>query len=574
MSVAIYGDSDDLLRKLAPLGKKESTRRLTQFFVSARFKHSDDIFQHQYADGANDGGIDYYNHEDGTFYIIQTKFESMSSKLDENSIDAEINKLEKTITKENPNTKAQDFVNSLRARLLDPAASLEIILVTTNEVTQSVRDSIQEHLQGIRRKNAWRLSVDFVAIDKSALDSVIYDLEHGYVPATGKRVLSIENGKFIENTGESTGVYSVVCSVRLDEMLSWFDSSSDVGQFLQKNIRGYVGETVINKKIAKSFVDYPDWFWYKHNGIIVFADSISVDKTKSNLILRNPQIVNGGQTLKALFKVYDKGGRRESDASVLFRAYKLHYENAATYQTSIDIIAGLNSQNPIRPSDLHSTDPRQVMLETHLRGLDYMYYRKREKEAHVSKTHIRMTNLALLYYICKRQAPQEGVRGNVEEIFSETSKYNDVFPESEINQELKSSSHIALRYITVWNLFEMIKDIRWEVPKRDQELAPYTQYFVLVDTYHRLWEWKQRNFELRGWRNWKSFIESSELSDNLWGYCRIGFSIGPKMIPRSQEPRKFLRRKEAAERYDSRTSSRQFVAAINKAYRAFESTLD
>ena len=40
-----------------------------------------------------------------------------------------------------------------------------------------------------------------------------------------------------------------------------------------------------------------------------------------------------------------------------------------------------------------------------------------------------MKNLALSYYVCKQNAPHEGVRGNLEGIFQERSKYDDVFNE-------------------------------------------------------------------------------------------------------------------------------------------------
>src|SRR5207302_4101839 len=111
---------------------------------------------------------------------------------------------------------------------------------------------------------------------------------------------------------------------------------------------------------------------FKHNGVIIFPDNVLVDRDTSQLILRNPQIVNGGQTAKALFAAWDKLGRPDSSAKVLLRVYRLPYESAESYEKGIAIISALNSQSKILPSDLRSNDPRQVRIEELLNKLDFV----------------------------------------------------------------------------------------------------------------------------------------------------------------------------------------------------------
>src|SRR3989337_3587273 len=107
---------------------------------------------------------------------------------------------------------------------------------------------------------------------------MISDVAHGYVPYTGKKVLPISRGtdgaRHIEYRNESTGIYSVVCTVNLTDLLRWIRKKQDIERFLQKNVRGYLGEKAINREVKKSFLTTPDWFWYKHNGIIIFADGL------------------------------------------------------------------------------------------------------------------------------------------------------------------------------------------------------------------------------------------------------------------------------------------------------------
>lgn len=42
------------------------------------------------------------------------------------------------------------------------------------------------------------MGIDFVAVDKHGLDSVIYDVKHGYIPYTGKKVLKLEDGQWMK----------------------------------------------------------------------------------------------------------------------------------------------------------------------------------------------------------------------------------------------------------------------------------------------------------------------------------------------------------------------------------------
>lgn len=573
--VVTYKNVEELIRELDTLNKTEATKKLTKFYVNARFRElAEDDFRHQYTDGRNDGGIDFYQIEDGKFYIIQSKFSANAQRVDEGSILEEIRKIKNTLTSENPNKKAENFVNSLKRKLGDPNALLEVIWLTTNIVKQSTREHIQDKLNELRINNNWGLTLDFVAIDKYALDGVIYDVKHGYIPSTGKRILRIENGQYIETTTETTGVYSVLCSVNINEILNWFKDSREIESFLQKNVRGYLGDDKINKKIKNSYSQLPNWFWYKHNGIIIFADSVSIDKTNSQLILRNPQVVNGGQTLTTLFSTYDKNGRRDNNATVLIRVYRLGYEDAETYKNTIEIIAALNTQNKVRSSDLHSTDPRQVRLEQLMKRLGYTYYRKRAKEHKSSRSSMTMRNLAMVYYICKKQAPHEGVLRHIEELFDENAKYEYVFPEPDINAELRSS-HVVLRYITAWNIYNIVKRAGTELPKRYRELSYEIQNFVITDVYNKLLDWKKTCFDFREWMWWKKFVESYELEDGLWDYCQKGFRIGHKIIPRLEDHVKFLKTKEATEKFDSAIDGkRTFESAANRALRNFKEEED
>jgi hypothetical protein len=564
-----YQNTGELIRKLSLLNKVEATKKLTEFYAKARFKIRPDDFNRQYTDGSDDGGIDFYHNEDSTFFIFQTKFSGSPKKVSTSEIFDEIRKLKNTLTTSNPNRRADDFVNSLKRETGNKDAIFEVLWLTTNIVEQSVRDEIQKDLESWRKENGWLLGIDFVAIDKHDLDRVIYDVKHGYIAYTGKKILKLEQGQWIETSWEETGVYSVVCTVNVNDILKWFRTSDEINRFLQKNVREFLGEaSKINKAIGKSYLESPTWFWYKHNGIIIFTDNLSIDKTKMELILRNPQVVNGGQTLKALFSTYDKNNRSDNSAKVLLRIYRLPYEDTETYKRSIEIISALNSQNKINPSDLRSTDPRQVRLEQLFEriGHGYKYFRKRSKEAKSSRYSITMRNLALRYYVCKKNAPHEGVRASVEELFEEDSKYEEIFDESAINKEL-SGNHVVINYVTCWCIDQILQKV--ELPVRDREYFQYTKWFVLADTYRKLIEWKRKKFNL-GWQMWNNFIESYQFEKAIFDYSRSAFRIGREIIPVREEPRSFFKTKDAVSKFSSKVSIRNFESTMNKALSRFQ----
>jgi hypothetical protein len=527
-----YANAEDMIRQFSTLDKTKATKRLAEFYARARFNLDDSDFSRQFTDGENDGGIDLYHFEDTSYYIFQSKFSGKPKKTIEEDIMHEINKIIKTLTVENPNKRAEEFVNSLRRALSEGDDSLEIVWLTTNAVEYSLREIIQTRLEDIRHEKGWSIKTEFIAIDKNDLEGVIFDFAHGYIPQTGKRSVRLQHENWIEDIDEDTGVHFVVCTVNVNDILQWFHNPEEIDNFLQKNVRGFLGEKGINKGIQKSYKDTPHWFWFKHNGIIIFADHIETDKTNQELIMRNPQIVNGGQTLKVLYSLYDKLGRQETPSKVLLRAYKLPYHHAETYTISIDIIEALNSQNKILPSDLRSNDPRQVKLQQLLAERRYAYFRKRAKGIKSSKFSVPMWKLAPLYYCSKRHAPHSAVSMHVQELFSEESRYNDIFNQVEINRQ-PDGQHIMLKYIAVWNLSQILQGRKNDLPDRDYEYFQYTQYFVLADLYEKLMEWKTRKFSLT-WKSWIEFVESEEFAREVWAYARFAFTVGSSIIPQTE----------------------------------------
>jgi hypothetical protein len=555
----------------------ERTLNLTWFYVQARFKIPQNEFKNQYSvDGANDGGIDCYFQEGNTFYLIQSKYHERSQRENLLSITHELQKIEKTIIGENTNRYATDFINPLKRSLDNPNVYLEIIWLSTNEVNEKSRIESQKYLNGILSKRGWLLSADINFIDRYALESVIYDIKHGYVPHTGKKELTYEPGECMIIDKGRNNIESLVCNAKATEILKWFDNSKEISKYLQKNVRESVGENKINKSIRESFKEDPSLFWYKHNGIIIFADWLEVDQRDRKVTIRNPQIVNGAQTISQLYKAYDENRSNSNPAKLLVRVYRLPYEDSETYKRSIDIIAALNSQNKIKASDLHSTDPRQVMISNRISelGQRYQYYRKRtDSGKNASRYNIFMTSLALVYNVAEFQKPDEGIAGAIESYFEEDKKYSDSFPENQIKKPLSNYvDHIVFKYIDCWSLSYFLDKVFFkELTKIHQDLYGYVGWYLHVDVYNQLQNWKEKIFQ-GSWREWLDFMESPQIQNAIIKYSKPRYAKYFDMLPESEaDPRNFYKSTVGRNRFLKNNGNfTQFKSEMKKAYQLFK----
>ncbi|MDT3696017.1 MAG: AIPR family protein [Ignavibacterium sp.] len=555
----------------------DRTLNLSWFYMYARFRMTQGEFQSTFSvDGRNDGGIDCYFKEGNTFYIIQSKYHIKSQKESSANIKQELQKIEKTIVAENTNKSAEEFINGLRREVKNDNFYLEIIWLTTNEITEKVRAESQEYLDKILSNRSWEINAEINFIDRFALEGVIYDIKHGYVPHTGKKSLKIEAGEYMKIGKDRNNIEGIVCNIKAKEILSWFNSATDINTFLQKNVRESVGDkSTINKAIRRSYKEDPTLFWYKHNGIIVFADWIDINAQNTVISIRNPQIVNGGQTVTQLYKAFDEDRNSNNPTKLLVRIYRLPYEDAETYKRSIDIIAALNTQNKIKSSDLHSTDPRQVMLENRLDelGTSYRYYRKRSDQGKISSpNNIFMTKLALYYYVCEYRKPDEGIAGEIETFFEEQKRYDDSFPASLIKKPLsKGVDHIIYNYVECWNLHFLIhRHFSWEITKKQEEYFLYVSWYLLVDIYQQIQNWKEKVYTGTG-REWLEFIDSPEFRNGIIKYSKLRYNIYMKMLPKRElEPRNFYKSVEGRKKFLSNSGNiNQFKSLLKKSYELF-----
>lgn len=156
------------------------------------------------------------------------------------------------------------------------------------------------------------------------------------------------------------------------------------------NVREYLGDNKINKKIIKTLSEEPSNFFLFNNGLTIVAEEINsraipINKS-TELTLKNYQIVNGGQTLRSIFKYKTENEDEQkvlalADASVLVRLLVTSKDEELTSKIS----EYTNSQNPIKEIDLRSVDKIQLKIERRLEQEGIQYRRKRGGGKPISK---------------------------------------------------------------------------------------------------------------------------------------------------------------------------------------------
>lgn len=148
------------------------------------------------------------------------------------------------------------------------------------------------------------------------------------------------------------------------------------------NVRDYLGNTKFNKQIVNTIKDdYINFFIY-NNGLTITADNITTELKSQNrvvsVVLENFQVVNGGQTLRAIYtykNMKNSDLNNLNDASILVRLLDTNSNHDLTSKIS----EYTNSQNPIKAMDLRSLDTIQLTIENRLQLEKIYYARKRGK---------------------------------------------------------------------------------------------------------------------------------------------------------------------------------------------------
>lgn len=310
----------------------------------------------------NDMGVDAFELYEDTkeLYLIQNKYYSDASTLTADYVKNDF--LLRPITALENNTykkseEVQNFFNKYKNHD-DFTVYLQIYVTNNNRSSEAEEyikrfnvehpkyrasifylDDIEEKYYNDIKQNKQNITVQIHSINKGTILNI-----------------NTEDYK-LENVLDAKYVFTPVSSIfRL-----YRDSIEHNYPIFDMNIREYLGNKGVNKKIYETLLDKEDRknFFYYNNGITMICEEMSSIETHSygnniNAVfnVKNPQIVNGCQTVNSIYEVLkniDPGILEQEfkDTFVMLKILQINRDNAYEEMLYKNIVTYNNSQNSI-----------------------------------------------------------------------------------------------------------------------------------------------------------------------------------------------------------------------------------
>lgn len=262
---------------------------------------------------------------------------------------------------------------------------------------------------------------------------------HGHTPELGE--LDFEYIGLMEGPKDPT---AYLVNIKSKELRNKYRLHKD--NLFSRNVRIYQEKYKSNKAIKETLMQKPHNFWYFNNGITVLSERVTLKEDERKIILKNPQIINGCQTVTTI------GENKESESRLFVKIVEI--EDNISNQYLIDgIIEANNRQTPVDERMLKSNHPLQVKLQREFETLGYYYERK---EGQYNEERAKSKRVAELYLIKNINLIKSQI-ALVKEPHYSFSKENDLFSVhfNDVFQDTNSCRDYLIPYL-LWKRVEYI----------------------------------------------------------------------------------------------------------------------
>jgi len=170
------------------------------------------------------------------------------------------------------------------------------------------------------------------------------------------------------------------------------DNGQIIKHIFEANVRDYQGKTSVNQEIKDTLEEKlpKEDFWWLNNGVTILADDVSAPGGKE-LIIHNPEIVNGLQTSNEVYRYFSVSEERDTSRSLLLRVIV-----PETEESRDKIIRATNSQTPIPKASLRATDSIHRDIEDYLKPRGLFYDRRKNHYKNEGKKPSEIVGLSFL----------------------------------------------------------------------------------------------------------------------------------------------------------------------------------
>ncbi|WP_421310932.1 AIPR family protein [Aeromonas veronii] len=435
-------------------------------------------------DKGYDAGIDayYINVDSKEIFLIQSKFRTTEDNFEGKEISYdELLKMDidRVIDGETHDEDGNEYNGKIK-QLLRELSQIEDI------GRYSYRVVILANIKSLKSSQIKRLTNGFAAeiIDN---DRIYNELLFPVVTGTyyNNSLLSISLNLTNKNSSSARISYNVETEYKDCDITVVFVPTEEIGRILytyKNSILKYnprcfleMKANSVNKEIHNTIINKKtNEFALFNNGITMLSDETSVNerigqKDKAQIIISNPQIINGGQTAFTLSRIYEdiKNNIQNDDVfnnkEVLLKIItfgELSSKNEQQKRLLIESISkATNRQNEVSDADRRSNDKIQIDLqEIFFQKFGYYYERKKGefsdgiKDKYITRNQIIDRELLLRLAICCDMQPAIARRASV----------NSLFQESNFSKYLNNAER-ATEYFYAFNIYQKINNLEKSV---------------------------------------------------------------------------------------------------------------
>ena len=245
----------------------------------------------------------------------------------------------------------------------------------------------------------------------------------------------------------------------------------------EDNVRMYFKQrSAVNRNIKNTALsDDASRFFYFNNGITLTCDSYEYPNHQRAPVIEisNLQVVNGSQTIHALYEAFQEDPDKLENVDILCRVYETKKE-----ELSVKIAEYTNSQNPVKSRDIRSIDAIQQKLEQELLNKGYYYERKKNQYSGKLKDK-RLDSEKVGQVLMAFYNKMPGEAKNKKSIIFAEKYYEEIF------NDYITADKVLLPY----HLYSKIEDER--INKRELMLTDHNLYekesFILYASYYILY---------------------------------------------------------------------------------------
>jgi hypothetical protein len=324
------------------------------------------------------------------------------------------------------------------------------------------KDELLEMLSNIISNPSVTICLDFINAD-SLLELADKKINNNFILKFAVNPLSNDTSDFFIGTVKLSEYYKFITD----------DQGKLLRHIFEANIRDYQGNIAVNKDIQETLENPSNEnFWWLNNGVTIISSNAKL-ATGKEILIQDPEIVNGLQTSTEIYKYFSQFPNKKNDEQRELLVRIIVPENDDSRDK---IIFSTNNQTQVQKSSLRATDTIHRQIEMFFKTRDLFYDRRKNYYKNIGKKTNQIISLPFLSQCLISvllQSP-DSARARPSTLLTDDEIYKRLYPK---NQGLDGYYNIA---VIGRNVDNKIKSITNYQITQKSDIKFYVIYAVFV----------------------------------------------------------------------------------------------